>query len=1165
MPLTKDQELACESRGGSRLVSAAAGSGKTRVLVERLMRYVDRGSDIDDFLVVTYTRAAAGELRSRIMAALNERIAARPEDRRLRRQTELCCRASIGTIDSICSRFLRENAHLAGIAPDYKVLDPDRADLLRSRVLEGRMDILYERLDADPALRALVDSFGSGRDDRRLTELVLRLHQSVQSHPDPEAWLREQEKDLSPAPGTDAGETPWGAYLLSRTAAEAEYWAGRLEALLRQMAAPEEEKLRSAYAESVAETADRLRALQRAAGMGWEAVRGNVDVPFPKVRPYRGENPLLDAVKAARNDAKDAVKRWKATFSDDSGTLVEELRSAAPAMEALLSLTRELDGAYAAEKRRQGAADYSDLEHTVLRLLEDGSNGLAESLSARYTEVLVDEYQDVNACQDRLFTLLSDGGRKLFTVGDVKQSIYRFRLADPTIFLKKYRIFPPAAEDTPAGAPGRILLRENFRSRPEVIDAVNHVFRAIMSPALGELRYDDDAALRAGRPYPAGAGAPAELTVLSLPEGEDEQRPDRIALEAEYVASKIRSLVDAGTMVTEGEGLRRANWGDFAILLRSHKAVSERYRAALAARGIPSVSQQGGGFFRSLEVTALLAVLSLIDNPRQDVALIAALRSPLFGFTADELSAVRSADKNADFYTALTLSAPGMPRAAAFLRQLEAWRAVSADLTVEELLSRVAEDTLLFALLSAMSDGAARRENVQLLLDYARQFELDGYRGIFRFLAWMHNLEEKGQEPRTGSVERREAVQIISIHHSKGLEYPIVFLAGTGRRFNKQDSAAPVLIHPRLGVGGKVIDTARGLQYPSLAWRAIARQLDRETLSEEMRVLYVAMTRAKDRLFITCLVPDGEKTVEKLSQGLTSPLEPELLARDSSMANWLIRAALLPDSPLALHLRPAGAESPAAEAGPETPAPEAEARSPETPASEALDWQYPRSWAVTLPSKITASALEGRDLPDADGEDRAPEHRRAPAARRPEFRGPDAPLSGAERGVAVHTVMQFIDFARTGTRQAVAGEIARLASQGHLTDAQARAVEPEKVLSFFSSEIGRRVLRADQVWRELRFSLLTGAEEFFDVPAGEEMLFQGVADCCIREGDALTVLDYKTDYVTAETLPGKVAEYAPQIRSYAAALRRILGLPVKEGVLYFLRTGQSAAVPIPEK
>ncbi|MBR6209158.1 MAG: UvrD-helicase domain-containing protein [Oscillospiraceae bacterium] len=1161
MPLTPDQELGCESRGGSRLVSAAAGSGKTRVLVERLMRYVDRGADIDSFLVVTYTRAAAGELRARILAALRERIARDPSDRRLRRQTELCCRAPIGTIDSICARFLRENAHLCGIAPDFQVIEPDRAETLRALVLDRKMDALYEHLDQDAAMAALVDSFGSGRDDRRLTELVLRLHAAVQSHPDPAAWMEEQRRSLCPPEGTDAGDTPWGAYLLARAAAQTDYLARRMEDLLRRLYESEEEKLRTAYAPSVEETARALRTLSRAAGQSWEQARAAVPVPFPRLGGYRGDDPLADTVKEARQAAKDALKPLEAALADDSPALIAELRAAAPAMDALLRLTGELEGAYQAEKKRQGLLDFSDLEHCMLALLEREPS-LRESLSGRYTEVLVDEYQDVNACQDRLFTLLSDGGRKLFTVGDVKQSIYRFRLADPGIFLRKYDAFPPAAGDMAPGQPGRILLRENFRSRREVIDAVNHVFKNIMSRSLGELDYDADAALRPGRELPPGGGAPAELTVLSLPEGDGAQSPDKIALEAEYVARKIRELVDAGTLVTEGEGLRRANYGDFAILLRSHKSATGRFRAALSAQGIPSISQQGGGFFRSLEVTVLLSVLAVIDNPRQDVALIAALRSPLFGFTADDLSAIRATDKNVDFYTALTLAAEKEDRFAAFLRRLEDWRAVSADLAIEALLSRLVDETDLFALLSAMPDGAARRENVQLLMDYARDFELSGYRGIFRFIEWMRTLEERGQEPRTGAVERREAVQIISIHHSKGLEYPVVFLAGTGRKFNKQDSRFPVLIHPLLGIGGKVVDTARGIQYPSLAWRAIARKLDEETLSEEMRVLYVAMTRAKDRLYISCMVPGGEKTVEKLSQGLSSPLEPELLRGDLMPAYWLIRAALLPDSPLHLHLQSAGAAP--ADAPPEPDSSEGEA-APEAEAedlSAALDWRYPREWAVSLPSKITASALEGREEPDADSADLAPEHRGHKAPRRPVFGSPAKALTGAELGTAAHALLQYIDFAKTDSREAISAETERLRSQGRLSDEQAAAVDPAMILSFFRSPIGQRVLRADRVWRELRFSLLTGAEEFFPVPAGEQLLLQGVADCCIREGDALTVIDFKTDRVTAQTMEEKIVLYTPQLRAYAAALERILGLPVKEAVLFFLRGGLSAAVEL---
>ena len=1163
MPLTPYQELAAESRGGARLVSAAAGSGKTKVLVERLMRYVDRGANIDDFLVITYTRAAAGELRSRILSALGERIAQDPINRRLRRQTELCCRASIGTIDSLCGRFLRENTHLAGISPDYRVIEPDRAAEVRANVLDRLLEKLYDRLDDDPGAKALVDSFGAGRNDDKLAALILRLHDAVQSHPAPAAWLDRQRSSLAVPEGTDAGETVWGQYLLSRTAQQAEYWASRMDALRAELAQPGREALAKAYADSLDVTAEGLRNMARAAAIGWEAARSACAVEFPRIGVYKGEDPLAQSVKAARTDCKKACDKWKHTFADSSDTLLHELAETAPAIDALLSLTLELDRAYAAEKRRQGLCDFSDQEHMMLRLLEDSSNGLAASLSARYTEVLVDEYQDVNACQDALFQRLSDNGRKLFMVGDVKQSIYRFRLADPSIFLEKYESWDDLTPESSPEMPGRILLRENFRSRREVLDGANHVFQNIMSRSLGELCYDDAAALRPGRELPPGGGAPTELVILTPPDaGGEEDRPDKTVLEAEYIAARIRQMVDSRTPVTEGEGLRPCTYGDFAILMRSYKTAAPRYRAALAVRGIPSVSQQGGGFYRSTEITALLSLLAVIDNPRQDVPLIAVLRSPLFGFTADELSAVRATDKTADFYTALCRRAETDEKCAAFLVTLESYRALAPDLSVEALLARICDDTSLFALLAAMPDGAARRENVHRLADFARQFEQEGYRGLFRFVRWMKQLEERGDEPRTGSMESRDAVQIISIHHSKGLEYPIVFLAGTSRRFNKIDSAATVLVHPKLGVGGKVVDTKRGVVYPSLAWRAISAKLEEETLSEEMRVLYVAMTRPKDRLIITALWPDAEKTLAKLREGLTAPIAPQLLSTDASPSHWLARAALLPDSPITLQTVRAGEDAVSAAETAEEPA----VPGSDTGAAleEALDWEYPYRWAQELPSKITASALEGSDT-DPDAQSIAPEAQRRRIFRRPVFGAKDAPLTGTARGIAVHTVLQFIDYSRVSTPEQVRGEIERLKNAEHITPAQAAAVEPERICALFASPIGQRILHADEVWRELRFSLLTGAETVFDAPPGEEVLLQGVADCCIREGEALTVVDYKTDYVTAETLAERAAEYAPQIRAYAAALTRLLEMPVQEGILFFLRTGQSVSIDCREK
>ena len=515
MPLTDHQELAAESRGGARLVSAAAGSGKTKVLVERLMRYVDRGADIDQFLVITYTRAAAAELRSRILSALGERIAADPMNRRLRRQTELCCRASIGTIDSICGRFLRENTHLAGISPDYRVIEPDRSDEICERVLDKLLEELYETIEEDAGVRALVDSFGSGDNDDRLSALVLRLYKSLQSHADPDAWLAEQRERLTDA-WNDAGDTPWGQYLLSRTRSQAQYWAERIEELRLRLDEPDRDaKIKKAYTNNLDFAGDAARDMARAAALGWDKARLACPGPFPrrgiyKGQIYKGDDPLAQRIIAVWTGFKDTAAKWQELFANDSDALLRDLAVNTPAVDALLALTQKLGAAFAAEKKRQGVCDFSDQEHLVLRLLMDSSNGLAAALSSRYTEVLVDEYQDVNACQDALFRLLSDNGRKLFMVGDVKQSIYRFRLADPTIFLKKYETWPDIETAEPCEEPGRILLRENFRSRPEVLESANHVFRNIMSRELGELEYDEAAALRPGpgRDFPEGGGAP---------------------------------------------------------------------------------------------------------------------------------------------------------------------------------------------------------------------------------------------------------------------------------------------------------------------------------------------------------------------------------------------------------------------------------------------------------------------------------------------------------------------------------------------------------------------------------------------------------------------------------------------------------------------------------
>ena len=1158
MPLTPSQELAAATRGRCVLVSAAAGSGKTRVLVERLMRYIDAGEDIDRFLVITFTRAAAAELRSRILRELNERIAADPANRRLRRQTELIARADIGTIDSICGRLLREYVHLTALPPDFRIIEEERAAELRSAALTRVLEERYEALETDPAFRALSDSVGAGRDDSRLEKLVLSLCASLRSHSDPEDWMERCRAALDVSGLSDAAETPWGRYLLDRCAERADFWAQRLRAACRLMAAEGHEKLYAAYAGGFSEAADALETLSRCAERSWDEARKALPIPL-KIKGFRGDDPLKERLVALWSNCREECKELGTELYESSAELLEDLNRVRPSLEALLSLARDAEAAFAADKRRAGVVDFSDQEHMILQLLEREDAVRAE-LSERWREVMVDEYQDVNECQDRLFTALSGEGQRLFLVGDVKQSIYRFRLADPTIFLRHYDSFA-AVEATPGSSePGRILLRENFRSSAAVIDATNFVFQNILSRTLGELDYDEAARLLHGRSEPEGYAAPAaELLLLEVPESaEGEEKVSKRELEAAAVAKKIRALLDAPPLIPDGEqGLRPLQARDIAILLRSNKSTAPIYRSALAREGIASGSEQGGGFFRSLEITVLLNLLSLIDNPRQDIPLISVLRSPLYGFTPDELSGIRAADKSADFYTALCKNASDA-HCAAFLSELESYRSLAPELSVAELIDWIVRQSRLDALLAAMADGESRRSNVELLRLYALQFEQSGYRGLFRFLRWLRSLQEQNREPTGVTLAEGNAVQIMSIHRSKGLEYPVVFVCDTAHRFNLSDSTEAVLIHPTLGIGAQLIDAERGVSYPTLAKRAISACMKRESLSEELRVLYVAMTRARERLYITAAWPKLPQTLSKLSAELTAPVSPLLLERDGNMSRWLSRCALLDDPALKLTteplLRPEGGAAAAAEV---SEAAEAEALGIE----QALAWRYAFAGAENLPSKLTASALKPGELRDEDSSypPEAAEPLSSPR-RTADLSDGERPLTAAERGTAVHLSLQFIDYARCGEADGIRQELSRLRALGHLTEAQYRAVDPRILQRFFASETGQRILRADRVYREQRFTLLQKASVLPGGSEEDEILFQGVVDCCIEENGELTVIDYKTDYVTAETLPDKARSYAPQVRAYAEAMSRIRGQRVKEGILYFLRLGEAVRV-----
>ncbi|MGM9614211.1 MAG: UvrD-helicase domain-containing protein [Oscillospiraceae bacterium] len=1133
------------------LVSAAAGSGKTRVLTERLIRHVRNGEDVTRFLVITFTRAAAAELRSRILAELNALSAQEPGNRHYRRQSALLYRAPIGTIDSFCTSVVRENAHFLGISPGFAMLDEERGAALRSRALEEVLERAYETIGENEGLRSLVDSVGAGRDDGRLAALVLSLYDRLQSRAFPVEWLRDTLKSLDTAELSDAGQTKWGAYLLDEIAGEADFRASRLEHALGVMDEPGNEPLRKAYAEGYAFAAERLRDTARAARDSWDKARSYLTFDFPRlgaVRKFPDEEGK-ERVKAVWDETKNAVKKLQKLMAGDSASLLSGIRQSRPALEALAELVLALDREYSARKRRADVCDFSDVEHFCVKLLCDESLSLAAELSARFREVMVDEYQDVNAVQELIFQRVSGEGKNLFMVGDVKQSIYRFRLAEPAIFNAKYAAF--GEPDTGR----RVLLRENFRSRDAVLNACNAVFGRVMSPALGEIEYNDEASLVRGGRFAAEGEVRPELCLLDPMAGDEEETPDKRRMEAAYVAARIRAMVEAGEPVSDGRGgVRPVEYGDIAVLLRTPNTSGAAFRQALTQAGVPVSTRQGGAFFAQPEVSFALSMLAAADNPRQDVPLIAALRGLPFGFTPDELAAVRTAGKG-DFWDALCVRAKSDEKCGRFAALLNELRDLAREEPTDSVLRWLYDRTGLMAACAVMPDGVQRSANLMQLYEYARRFEQDGNRGLFRFVDWLRRLEQRGMEPPAAVV--RNSVQILSIHKSKGLEFPVVFLADNGHRW-KQSGSDPVLCHNGLGLGMRITDAGRGIDFPTLPWLAIRRKAEAEELSEQVRVLYVAMTRARDRLIMTCVQRKAEETLAALDGRSDGPFDPRLLTGASSAAPWLIRAASADDG-RTMTLRVVAPEAVIEAAAPpeETAIPEASEESVAA-LTERLRWVYPHAEAVNLLSKLTATGVT-RLGETADPEAASLEPASVRRFRVPEPGRQDAPLTGAERGVAAHLVMQYIDFDKTSGLEEIASEIERLRRDGFLDDRQAEAVPPEDILAFFRSEIGQRVLRADRVVREFRFSLLCPAKTWYpDAPDGEETLLQGVVDCCIEEDGELTILDFKTD---AHMEP---ARYTGQLAAYATAMRRILKKPVRGAVLWYLRKKQAAVVKLPE-
>ena len=1180
--LTNEQQAAVDSRERSLLVSAAAGSGKTKVLVERLFSHVEReGANLDDFLIITYTRAAASELRGKIAKALNERMERDPGNYHLRQQMLRVYRADIKTVDAFCTSLLRENCHLLGedarghaLRPDFRVLDENEAEVLRGRVLARTLEDFYDHLTSGGTL--LADTLGAGRDDSALEQLVLELHAKLQAQPYEDKWLDAQRAFWRAVP-EKIEDTPYGKILLNEVGRKARHCKSLLQRAAQEMCA--NDALNQKYAPAFLDAFYQLEALEGKIAQGWDAARG-VTIAFPRLAAVKDSDggEMKTRMKGLWDNCKETVKGFAELFAASSDEAVEDLRTMAPAMLALIDLTADFSRRYNEEKRRRNAADFSDQEHEAIRLLvaENGEpTELAALVSTRYREIMVDEYQDTNEVQNRIFDAISCKGENLFTVGDVKQSIYRFRLADPRIFLQHYNTWPPlAAADEHESA--KLLLSRNFRSRREVLEATNFVFRNVLSREMGELDYGEDEMLRPGASYAESSVCGAEFHLLDLPTQTGEHRVRASEAEAAFVADYIRNMLSSEFPVQDDKTreLRPVREEDIVILMRSPSTRLLDYRRALESRGIRCAADAGEDFFASMEIAVLFSFLQVIDNPRQDVPLIAVLRSPLFGFVPDELAALRSQQRTGDFYDALLLGEDGHSRA--FLAVLRSLRDSAAHLSVRELLSEIYRKCNVLGVFGAMHRGAERKENLLAFLELSEDFARAGRQGLFDFVRTLREQLASGEAAAMQTTHASSGVRIMSIHKSKGLEFPVVILSDLARRFSNMDFQSSVLVHPQLGLGPVCVDARRHIQYPTIARQALERTLRREAKAEELRVLYVAMTRAKEKLVMVHTQANAGGRVADLMALSDCPVLPEAVDSGKCMGDWIMLPLLQRSEAGALRAF-AGQNSEGRFFAEETPwtvcvhdglqfaAPAqqsdaaAEERAPQRedlPADfAALSYRYPYAEQTAFPAKLTATQLKGRAIDEEISENTTLPPRLRNLCK-PKFLAGKTALTGAERGTALHLVMQDLDFFCEPNEQSVRAQIEAMRAQRKLTDEQANAVDVRAIVRFLRSDLAARIRKSKQVEREYRFSLLRPVRDFSSLDADDSVLLQGVVDCFFEEDGELVVVDFKTDHVSRAQLDERAEHYRPQLEAYSMALTRVMRKKVKEKVLYFFSAGE---------
>ncbi|MGN0167013.1 MAG: helicase-exonuclease AddAB subunit AddA [Acetatifactor sp.] len=1200
---TPEQQKVIDLQGCNILVSAAAGSGKTAVLVERIVKKVcdeDRPVDIDRLLIVTFTNAAAAEMRERIAAGIAAKLEENPDSEHIQRQATLLHNAQITTIDSFCLFLLRNHFNEIGLDPAFRIADEGEIKLMQQDVLWELIEDAYA--SGEKAFRYCVEYFCPGGRESVLEQHILNLSRYADSFPWPEEWLEERKHDYEDADVEAVCESSYGKYLTEHLAAMTRGWLGKLKQVQGLCQEPDGPYM---YGELVDSEIEQLEKLIKCENLKDYAEKLPT-VTFGRLSPKKDES--VSAAKrelaaGLRAEVKKSIQGVaERFFATPLELAVKQGLECREPVEELIDLVLEFNRRMAAKKQEKKVIDFSDMEHFALDILLDREEGrirpshVALEYRQHFAEILIDEYQDSNLVQEYLLKAVSgedDGSYNRFMVGDVKQSIYKFRLARPELFLEKYHTYT-----ADSGEMQRIDLAKNFRSRVQVIDAVNDVFSRLMSEQVGGIAYDDRAALYPGAVYPENTGNESELLLVEKPAKDSELGEKQ--LEAKAIAAKIKELRANFTVTDKASGeLRPARYSDMVILLRTNSGWDEEFKAVLEEEGIPVYITSKTGYFGATEVQELLQVLRVLDNPRQDIPLFGMMKSVFGGFTEEEIALIRSRDRKCTLYEAAAEFASGAcsvetdeksadsgaesekdcgtadnsnqaalrEKTAHFLAQIEEYRKCTVYMPVRELLTKIVTDFDYLNYVTALPAGGKRRANVEMLFTRASDFEKTSYFGLFHFIRYMEQLEKYDVDYGEAELldENADVVRIMSIHKSKGLEFPITFVSGLSKRFNMQDVNQTLILDMDLGLATDYVNPEKRVKNKTLRRNILSRKLKEDSLSEELRVLYVAMTRAREKLILTATLEKAEEKWEILREnGSEYLLYPDFMESAGYldfllpiMRHTSIQVTVLGEEELA-----AGEWKEQIKLHDRRQLLEQTAHFGDEAALEALQKRLNAEYSYVnlegLYTKTTVSELKIAAMADKDEAAFHIFEEKEVQPYIPTFRREEEKVSGTVRGNAYHRVMELLDLRRL--MACPREEQSRVLHDFLLEEAENKrlskeyfdAVNERKILHFLESALARRMRCAEEkgrLYREQPFVIGISAgrlgQEF---PEEETVLIQGIIDVFFEEEDGIVLLDYKTDSVSS--MKELWNRYETQLDYYREALEKLTGKPVKERLLY---------------